>query len=178
MGWRATQWAREQTTGSPGCKLVLMLLASYADDQGACYPSQGALAAGAEHSVDTVQRAILKLRAENLVSVHRKRTTGGKWTNCLYQLTMPQGYAVRQEDLPHRKAPVATPQGARNHTAQLCGTNLHLESSYNLQQNRKIEIDEGRETTRKRTPEEQARVDAQVEEVRRLLPRNGRKSIW
>ena len=61
MSWQATAWTERQTTGSPSRKALLLVMANYADQDGFCWPSQETLAAGAEISLDTVQRQSKKL---------------------------------------------------------------------------------------------------------------------
>jgi hypothetical protein len=52
MSWQATAWAEKQVTGSPARKVLLLVLANYADEDGICWPSQETLAKGTEQSLD------------------------------------------------------------------------------------------------------------------------------
>ena len=61
MSWQAAAWAVRQNVGHPARKLLLLVIANYADEHGVCWPSQGRLAGEAEMSLDTVQRQTKKL---------------------------------------------------------------------------------------------------------------------
>ena len=69
MSWQATAWAERKKTGSPARKVLLLVLASYADEFGVCWPSQEVLANGTEQSLDTVQRQLRKLADMGIISV-------------------------------------------------------------------------------------------------------------
>lgn len=89
MSWQATAWAQRQRTGSPHAKLILLLLANYADEDGICWPSQSTLAEASEQSPDTIQRHLGKLEAAGLIRRQRQNRTRGQWLGYVYQLMMP-----------------------------------------------------------------------------------------
>lgn len=89
MSWQATAWAQKQRTGSPHAKLLLLLLANYADEDGICWPSQSTLAEASEQSPDTVQRHLEKLETVGLIRRERQNRTRGQWLGYVYQLMMP-----------------------------------------------------------------------------------------
>jgi Helix-turn-helix domain len=89
MSWQATAWAEKQKTGSPARKVLLLVLANYANDQGYCWPSQATIAAGTEQSLDTVQRNLKKLEADGLIIIERRRRASGQWPALSYRLVMP-----------------------------------------------------------------------------------------
>ena len=117
MSWQATNWAGKQRTGSPARKLLLLVLANYADENGVCWPSQETLANDTEQSVDTVQRNAKKLAAAGLVTIERRERKGGRWPKLVYILPLPKEEvtgpqnAARSEastpvdNSPHRAAP-------------------------------------------------------------------------
>src|SRR5437016_5469423 len=86
MSWQATAWAVEQTTGSPGAKLMLLTLANYADDTGCCWPSQETLARDTEQSLDSVQRYLKKLEKLNLIRKVTRPMGPGRWSSRTYFL--------------------------------------------------------------------------------------------
>ena len=88
MSWQATAWAERQTTGSPGRKVLLLILANYADEHGVCWPSQETLASGTEQSLDTVQRQLRKLTAAGIISVAVRPQGRGRWPGRTYKLNM------------------------------------------------------------------------------------------
>lgn len=90
MSWQATAWAIKQKTGSPSRKLLLLVLANYADDRGLCWPSQHTLAEDAEQSVDTIQRNLRKLESMKLIAAEQRPRAGGHWPSKVYRLPIPQ----------------------------------------------------------------------------------------
>jgi Helix-turn-helix domain len=88
MSWPALAWAVKQKTGSPHSKLLLLLLANRADDDGICWPSQINLADQSEQSADTVQRHLRNLEGR-FIRRARNRRTRGRWPGFVYQLLMP-----------------------------------------------------------------------------------------
>ena len=134
MSWQATAWAIKQKTGSPSCKLLLLMLASYANERGGnCWPSQTTLANGTEQSLDTIQRNSRRLEAKGLISIERNCRTSGKWPSLTYQLCMPVEKPVEPNDgTRSRSTPVNKSDGLRLGRAaeprspgrKLCGMNL------------------------------------------------------
>jgi hypothetical protein len=93
MSWQAIDWAIRQTTGKAGRKLLLLALASYADKDGICWPSQETLARDTEQSVDTVQRELPMLEKRKLLQRERMPKRRGQWQGYLYKLPL-QTYAA------------------------------------------------------------------------------------
>jgi hypothetical protein len=89
MSWQATAWAEKQKTGSPARKVLLLVLANYANEDGYCWPSQKTIAKGTEQSVDTIQRNAKRLEADGLLKIERKPRAGGRWPQLVYWLNMP-----------------------------------------------------------------------------------------
>jgi len=89
MSWQGTAWAEKQKTGSPARKVLLLVLANYADEYGRCWPSQATLSEGTEQSIDTVQRQLRKLAADGHISTEKRQRRGGHWPAHAYQLNMP-----------------------------------------------------------------------------------------
>lgn len=86
MSWQATAWAQKQRTGSPSAKVVLLVLANYANEDGICWPSQKTLAAATEQSEDSVQRRLRELEKLGLVKKQKRRRPHGKWPFTHYEL--------------------------------------------------------------------------------------------
>lgn len=99
MSFQATNWAANQKVGNPGRKLLLLIIANYADPDGICWPSQGLLAEQTGMSLDTVQRQTKKLIADGFLSIRRPPKRRGQWQTFVYHLNMtarPQN-AARSE---------------------------------------------------------------------------------
>jgi hypothetical protein len=128
VSWQATAWAVRKRTGSASRKVLLLVLANYADEYGICWPSQEALEAEAEMSVDTIQRQSKVLKAMGLIRITRRRRKDGTWPALLYQLnlgstahTIPQNAAWSDDaesdadTMPHGAATI--PHPAADHAA-------------------------------------------------------------
>jgi hypothetical protein len=94
MSWQATAWAERQITGSPARKVLLMVLANYADQNGVCWPSQETLARGTEQSVDTVQRQLKKLQNLGVIERERMPKRRGQWQGYRYKLSLRSEHAT------------------------------------------------------------------------------------
>jgi helix-turn-helix protein len=112
MSWQATDWAMRQNAGKAGRKLLLLALASYADKDGICWPSQATLARDTEQSVDTVQRQIIALQQLALLKrdVCPSDAVSGRATstNCPYNL------AARRRGRLRLGATICGPAGPQN----------------------------------------------------------------
>ena len=73
MSIPAQKWAMEQKIGSASAKFVLVVLSTYCDFNGSCWPSQERLGHDTDQSVDTVQRCLYKLQAMGLVYLGPRR---------------------------------------------------------------------------------------------------------
>jgi hypothetical protein len=123
MSWQATAWAMRQTTGAARRKLLLLALATYADPNGVCWPSQETLARDTEQSVDSVQRQLDVLEKIKLLDRSRMPKRRGQWQGHRYQLPLqtdrpPKGQnAARSRDL--RPGQTAKPTPTRPHSLRL-----------------------------------------------------------
>jgi hypothetical protein len=126
MSWQATAWAERRKTGSPSAKVLLLVLANYADDSGRCWPSQTTLASGAELSMDTVQRQLRRLEANG----HIRRTTrvrkAGRWPQYEYQLCMAEEASTEPQNAARSACGHVDKSGSpgrtvRHHRAAPCG---------------------------------------------------------
>lgn len=71
MSFQAVHWALHEVQGVPN-KLVLVVLAEYADEHGCCWPSQQAISRAAELSESTVRRVLRTYEQMGLISsTHR-----------------------------------------------------------------------------------------------------------
>lgn len=88
MSWEATNWAVKQLAGSPGAKIVLLLLADRADERNSCWPSQERLAEESEQSVATVRRRLRDLESLGLIWTERRNVQGRKRATNRYVLAV------------------------------------------------------------------------------------------
>lgn len=88
MSMSAMTWARDQKVGAASTKLVLLLLADYADDDGHCWPFIETVAEKAEMSEKSVRRHLNKLEKIDLLRRRRKRRSDGTMGGYEYWLTI------------------------------------------------------------------------------------------
>lgn len=99
MSIDAMAWAKAQLTGSPGAKLVLLVLADYADDTGLSWPSKALLAKITEQDPRTIQRHLRHLERLQLVTVDvRSRKDGGRSSNS-YRLPLDKMSPPQRQNL-------------------------------------------------------------------------------
>ena len=69
MSFEAMKWASEQEAGTSTNKLLLLLLANYADQDFTCFPSIKKLATMAECGESTVRRSLKDLAKRDLIEI-------------------------------------------------------------------------------------------------------------
>ena len=69
MSFEAMKWASEQEAGTSTNKLLLLLLANYADQDFTCFPSIKKLAVMAECGESTVRRSLKDLAKRDLIEI-------------------------------------------------------------------------------------------------------------
>jgi hypothetical protein len=81
MSFTAMALASKQITGNPTRKLILLLLADRANEQGICWPSLQTIARDCELSVATVKRQIKELEKLGLLQIKHVKTCGAYASN-------------------------------------------------------------------------------------------------
>lgn len=81
MSIQALAWARTVTTGTSNRKLVLWVLADYADEAWSCYPGQKRIAAETELGERTVRRVLAELETAGLITRQERRRDDGYRTS-------------------------------------------------------------------------------------------------
>ena len=120
MSWQATEWARRQATGSKSRKVLLLAIATYADENGFCWPAQETLAKDTEMSVDTVQRQLKILETQKTLTREHMPKRRGQWRGYCYRLNMGSNVMVAA---PKPEKPSARMRPA--HTASSTETEPH-----------------------------------------------------
>ena len=72
MSFEAMKWASEQEAGTSTNKLLLLLLANYADQDFTCFPSIKKLAVMAECGESTVRRSLKDLAKRDLIAIQTR----------------------------------------------------------------------------------------------------------
>ena len=90
MSFKAMAWASRQQTGSTHGKIVLMMLADRASDEGLCWPSLNTIATDCEISLSTVKRTVKVLESKGFVKIVREKDDRG-WKSNRYILDMGVG---------------------------------------------------------------------------------------
>jgi hypothetical protein len=87
---------------------VLAALATFADENGLCWPSQSTLAAKLKRSRPTINRILQTLDSIGLVSIEHRRGRDGARLSCLYRLRlMRDGEVAEARAVPVASAAVA-----------------------------------------------------------------------
>lgn len=93
MSFHLAAWAMDVDV-PPREKLVLILLASHADEHGACFPSQAHLAHRSGHSKRTILRALADLEEQGIITRQERRRADGSRSSDLIRLNL-RGAPVR-----------------------------------------------------------------------------------
>jgi len=86
MSFQAMAWAVKQNTKSPVSKLVLLMVANYADEKGEAYPSQDHLAKLCQCTRVSVNKHIKELERNNYLSI--RKTKNGMFGYNTYTLNI------------------------------------------------------------------------------------------
>lgn len=113
-------WSQAQRTGDPALKLLIIALASYADEQWSCWPSQQTLAHDSEQSLSTVKRQLKLL--ERLGLLRRERRFQGKANRLTDRYYLNSWLVLTAERVAAYKADQALGTDPR-HAPQLSTTN-------------------------------------------------------
>ena len=81
MSWDAIAWAASQKAGGSTDKLILIILANFADEHGASFPSHRTIATKAECGLSTVERALKRLEKSGLISITPRFDTSAEGSN-------------------------------------------------------------------------------------------------
>ena len=94
MSFDAIKWAKDQKTGNPTRKLILICLASYANDLNQCYPSHKTISYFCEVERDTIINHLKQLQSLELITIEKRFETTEhnkmRQTSNLYTLNIPQ----------------------------------------------------------------------------------------
>ena len=95
MSWQATNWATAQRVGSPMGKIILLMIANRADEDGRCFPSQQRLANDCECSVRVVRKWLSAFEQRGLLRRCERRRDNGRKTSDEIYLAIDGLFAVQ-----------------------------------------------------------------------------------
>ena len=81
MSFQAVTWAMKQDISPAGRKFTLVMLASYADADGTCFPGQNRLGKDTSQSDRTVRSHLASLEAEGFIKRERRQRQDGSRTS-------------------------------------------------------------------------------------------------
>lgn len=87
MSYRALEWAMEVTL-APATKMILVVLAWHADDDGVCWPSVSTIARKSGSSTRTVRRAIKTMVNQGVMEIRPGYERRGRQTSNTYRLSV------------------------------------------------------------------------------------------
>lgn len=87
MSFNAMAWASKQSTGSPTKKLILLMLADRANDEGYCFPSIDTIASDCELGTTAIKTNIKKLADAGFLRIERRKD-GGAFMRNVYHLAV------------------------------------------------------------------------------------------
>lgn len=95
MSFQAMAWAVTQPEITPTSKLILIILANYADEQCSCFPSREHIAMLANCDERTVRRSIKQLQDQGLIFISERFTEEGRQTSNRYILRVAEMQRAR-----------------------------------------------------------------------------------
>ena len=75
MSFQAMSWAVERECPTPTSKLILILLANYADEHNSCFPSRERISKLSNCDERTVRRSLKQLQDLGLIRIESRHTT-------------------------------------------------------------------------------------------------------
>ena len=108
MSFRLVAAAWEADIKSPGCKFVLMGLASYCNEEGECWPRQETLAQRTCQSIRTVRDHLAWLEANGYIQREHRNTTSGRRSD-MYLVTINTTQPAKTAACANGKKPQSQP---------------------------------------------------------------------
>lgn len=109
MSFQAINWAITQKVGNATGKLILLMLANYADAEGRCFPSQQTLARDCECTRRSVLTWLKKFEDMELLTRKRRHTAGGYRRSDLLCLNLSAASSHENNSIPTCKDFTAEP---------------------------------------------------------------------
>lgn len=88
MSFDAMSWAVKQKCKTPTSKLILLLIANYADENNSAYPSKDHLSQMANCDERTIRRSLKSLQDQGLLQVEQRYNADGRQTSNRYFLAL------------------------------------------------------------------------------------------
>lgn len=90
MSWQALAWATKCRVGDDGEKLLLIMLANYANEDGQSWYSQERLSYDTEIPIRTLRRRLQALEDKGFIEItHRRQDDGTKTTSLIQLVSVP-----------------------------------------------------------------------------------------
>jgi len=86
MSFTALKWASEQNTGNSTSKLLLIMLANYADEENTCFPSQDHLSTLCHCNRRTINTYIKQLEKKKFIKINK--ISNGLKVNNIYTINI------------------------------------------------------------------------------------------
>ena len=124
MSIKIMSWVLDHSPYRGKARLVHLVLADHADDDGLCWPNQGTVAKRAGCTVETVRTTTRQMQADGLIEI--VRLSRGRGSSHHYRLRTPKSLGV--VGLEHPKSTAETPKSNPRKPPNLSSKN-HQESS-------------------------------------------------
>ncbi|WP_285295443.1 helix-turn-helix domain-containing protein [Aureimonas altamirensis] len=112
MSFQATSWAVRQKVGSSMGKIILLMIANRADEDGRCFPSQQRLASDCECSVRTVREWLSRFEQKGILRRCERRRNDGRKTSDEIYLAMDGLFPVHEADEQLDSSEISSPAPA------------------------------------------------------------------
>src|SRR6202044_778694 len=86
MSWQATSWATKTRVGDATLKLLLLMLANYANEDGECWYTQKKISFDTEIPERTLRRKLAQLVELGLIEITRRTHDDGTKQTSLFRL--------------------------------------------------------------------------------------------
>lgn len=97
MSFDAMSWAVKQQCKTPTSKLILLLIANYADENNSAYPSKDHLSRLANCDERTIRRSLRSLQDQGLLNVEERYDHKGRQTSNRYFLVLDKMSTERKD---------------------------------------------------------------------------------
>lgn len=128
MSFQAMSWAVKQECKTPTSKLILILIANYADENNSAFPSKDHLSKLANCDERTIRRSLRALVDAGYVTVQDRHDASGRQTSNRYILNLDNlSNTTTSQNRPHREGDIFAGEGV---TKMPPNTNRNIPKEY------------------------------------------------